>query len=265
MEFITVDQSNLEKEHICCAIAKNEDCQVKSKKSWLADRFKEGLVFRKADIRGKCFIEYIPAENAWAPVKAENCMYIDCLWVSGKLSGQGYAKALMDDCIRDSKEKGKRGIVALSSEKKKPFLADPAFLTKLGFHKVDEAEPYFSLYYLAFDPAGDSYLPEFREQIKASHAGEHSDRKDSCQDSQIGKGLTLFFTAQCPYTARYVPAFAKVAADRGVACKLIQISSTEEAQQAPTPFPTYGLFYNGKFLTHEILSEKRAGSLLDSL
>lgn len=32
MEIITVDQNNLEKEHICCAISSNHDIQVKAKK-----------------------------------------------------------------------------------------------------------------------------------------------------------------------------------------------------------------------------------------
>ena len=83
MEYIRVTKENLEKEHICCAISNNKDVQVSSKKAWLADRFDEGLVFLKSVERGKCFIEYIPAENAWVPIDADGYMYIDCLWVSG--------------------------------------------------------------------------------------------------------------------------------------------------------------------------------------
>ena len=44
MEFIQVTKDNLEKEHICCAISNNKDVQVASKKSWLLERFEEGLV-----------------------------------------------------------------------------------------------------------------------------------------------------------------------------------------------------------------------------
>lgn len=49
-----------------------------SKKEWMKNRFAEGLVFLKCDVRGKCFIEYIPAESAWAPVYAPDYMYINC-------------------------------------------------------------------------------------------------------------------------------------------------------------------------------------------
>ena len=48
MEFIQVTKENLEKEHICCAITNNKDVQVSSKKSWLEQRFDEGLVFLKS-------------------------------------------------------------------------------------------------------------------------------------------------------------------------------------------------------------------------
>ena len=128
MEYIQVTEENLEREHICCAISNNKDIQVSSKKAWLADRFRDGLVFLKSTERGKCFIEYIPAENAWVPIEAEGYMYVDCLWVAGSLKGHGYATDLMDRCISDSREKGKKGLCILSSAKKRGFLADPKYL-----------------------------------------------------------------------------------------------------------------------------------------
>lgn len=79
MEYIRVTKENLEKEHICCAISDNKDIQVSSKKAWLADRFDEGLVFLKSVERGKCFIEYIPAECAWNQSKhLVICILIVC-------------------------------------------------------------------------------------------------------------------------------------------------------------------------------------------
>lgn len=71
MEYIKVTKGNLEKEHICCAISNNREVQVSSKKQWLSDRMDDGLAFLKSVERGKCFIEYIPAENAWIPIAVE--------------------------------------------------------------------------------------------------------------------------------------------------------------------------------------------------
>lgn len=81
MEYIKLTLENLDKEHICCAISNNKDIQVTSKKAWLSERLKDGLVFLKSTKRGKCFIEYIPAENAWCPIEADGYMHINCFWV----------------------------------------------------------------------------------------------------------------------------------------------------------------------------------------
>ena len=56
MEYIKLTLENLGKEHICCAISNNKDIQVASKKAWLKERIKDGLVFLKSVERGKCFI-----------------------------------------------------------------------------------------------------------------------------------------------------------------------------------------------------------------
>lgn len=139
MEYIRVTKENIDKEHICCAISSNKDVQVISKKDWLRDRFDDGLVFLKSVERGKCFIEYIPAENAWNPIDAKDYMYIDCLWVSGSFKGHGYSSELLEYCINDSKEKGKKGLCILCANKKKPFLSDPKFLKHKGFMPCDNA------------------------------------------------------------------------------------------------------------------------------
>ena len=164
MDYIRVTKDNIEKEHICCAISNNKDIQVSSKKAWLSERFDEGLVFYKSTERGKCFIEYIPAENAWVPVSAGGYMFINCLWVSGSFKGKGYSTDLLDYAVRDSKEKGKKGMCILSSAKKKSFLADPKFLAHKGFSVGDEADSGIQLWYLPFEK--NSEKPKFRECAK---------------------------------------------------------------------------------------------------
>ena len=122
MEYIKVTSENIDNEHICCAISNNNDIQVSSKKAWLKERIDDGLVFLKSIERGKCFIEYIPAENAWNPIIADGYMYIDCLWVAGSFKGNGYSTDLLNACIEDIKSKGKKGTVyIIISEEKDVF------------------------------------------------------------------------------------------------------------------------------------------------
>ena len=246
MNIITVAKENLEQEHICCAISNNKDCQVSAKKAWLTDRFADGLVFKKGDVRGKCFIEYIPAEMAWRPIEADGYMYLDCLWVSGQFKGQGYSNLLLEECIEDSKEKGKNGLVILSSKKKMPYLADPKFLRYKGFAAADTAEPYYELMYLPF--CENTSKPRFKESVKTP---------------QIDKqGFVLYYAHQCPFTAKYVPLIETVAKAKGVDFTAIRFETTEQAQNAPAPFTSYSLFYNGEFMTHEILSDKKFEKIL---
>ncbi len=248
MELVRISSKNLDQEHICCAISNNKDCQVSSKKAWLRQRLDEGLVFLKGDIRGKCFIEYIPAEYAWAPIDADDYMYIDCLWVSGQLKGQGNSNLLLEECIRDSKTKGKKGLVVLSSGRKLGFLSDPKYLKYKGFETADTASPYFELMYLPFDKGADK--PRFKPCVKDM---AHTDKPD---------GFALYYTNQCPFTAKYVPILEEMAKAKGAEIHVIHIDTAEQAQNAPSPFTTFSLFYNGEFITHEILSEKKFEKLL---
>ncbi len=241
MEYIRVTKENIEKEHICCAISNNKDVQVSSKKAWMTDRFDDGLVFLKSSERGKCFIEYIPAENAWNPIDADGYMYIDCLWVSGSFKGHGYSNDLLEACIADSKEKGKRGLCILSAAKKKPFLADPKFLKYKGFSVCDEADNGIQLWYLPFDP--EAAPPRFKECARHPHVND--------------RGYVLYYTSQCPFNAKYVPLLEQTAKDYGIPFRAVRIESKKEAQNAPTPITTYAMFRDGEYMTNEQMNEKK--------
>jgi len=246
MNIITLNKDNLEKEHICCAISNNNDCQVASKKQWISNRFDDGLVFKKCDVRGKCFIEYIPAEKAWSPIMADGYMYINCLWVSGQFKGQGNSTLLLSECIRDSNEKGKKGLVILSSKKKLPFLSDPKYLRYKGFLVADTADPTYELLYLPFEDKAQK--PKFKDHVKIPHISE--------------QGFLLYYTNQCPFTAKYVPLIETIAKKMNIPFKSILLETMEHAQNAPAPFTTYSLFFNGQLITNEILSEKKFTKLI---
>ena len=138
MNYIRITKENIDKEHICCAMSGKQSV---AKKEWLRQRFDDGLVFYRSEERGKCFIEYIPAENAWVPIAADGYLYINCLWVSGSMKGHGYSNDLLEACIRDAKAQGKKGICILCAEgRKREFLADPKFLAYKGFRVADRSD-----------------------------------------------------------------------------------------------------------------------------
>ncbi len=238
MDYITLTEEMIDKEHICCALVdKKGCCGTLKKKEWLKQRMQDGLVFRRADIRGKVFIEYIPAEKAWIPVQADNYLLINCLWVSGSYKGKGYGQELLQSCIEDAKAQGKYGVIGLSSTKKKGFLSDPTFFKKNGFEVVDFAEPYYQLYCLRFDE--NAPLPAFKECAK----------KGTIEDTEH---VVIYYSNQCPFTednVRDVKAFAE---ENGIPFRAVKYENVEMAQNAPVPSTTFSLFRDGKFVTHEV-------------
>ena len=239
MNYIRITKDNIGREHICCAMSGKQSVV---KKEWLKQRFEEGLVFYRSEERGKCFIEYIPAENAWVPMEAPGYLYINCLWVSGSMKGHGYSNDLLDECIRDAKNQGRKGLCILSSEKrKKEFLADPKYLAYKGFALADTSDCGITLQYLPLAPEAEP--PRFREC--ARHPGVAED------------GFVLYYTDQCPFTYYWVPRVEEAARDHNIPLKVIHITDKESARNVPAPVTTYALFRDGKFVTQSIQSDKK--------
>ena len=242
MNYIRITKENIEKEHICCAMSGKQSA---AKKEWMTERFDEGLVFYRSEERGKCFIEYIPAENAWVPIEADGYIYINCLWVSGAMKGHGYSKDLLAECIRDARAQGRKGLCILSAEgRKREFLADPKFLAYQGFSTSDVSDCGINLMYLPLETAAKP--PRFKECAKHPAAGE-GDRD----------GFVLYYTDQCPFTYYWVPRVQETARAHNISLKVIHVTDKETARSVPAPVTTYALFRDGKFLTQAIQSDKK--------
>ena len=239
MKYIRITKENIDKEHICCAMSGKQSL---AKKEWLRQRFDEGLVFYRSEERGKCFIEYIPAENAWLPIEADGWLCINCLWVSGSMKGHGYSNELLDECIRDAEAQGKKGACILCAEwRKREFLADPRFLSHKGFKTADVSDCGISLMYLPLDP--NAAPPRFRECAKHPKTAED--------------GFVLYYTDQCPFTFYWVPRVQEAAKEHGIPLKVIHVTDKETARNVPAPVTTYALFRDGEFLTQSIQSDKK--------
>lgn len=239
MDYIRITKDNIDKEHICCAMSGKQSI---AKKEWLKKRFDEGLVFYRSVERGKCFIEYIPAENAWVPIIADGYLFINCLWVSGAMKGKGYSEELLNECIQDGKKQEKKGLCILSSRgRKREFLSDPKYLAHKGFIEADISDCGINLMYLPFAP--DAEKPKFKDCAK--HPIENKD------------GLVLYYTDQCPFTFYWVPKVEEIAKENNIPLSVIHIDNKEMAQNLSSPVTTYALFKDGKFLTQCIQSDKK--------
>ncbi len=243
MQLITINASNIDEEHICCAIGndKANKARAQTKKDWLKARFAEGLVFKRLDQRGKVLIEYMPIENTWKPIIGRNFMVIHCLWVSGQFKGKGYSTMLLSECINDAKAHNMDGIAVVSSNKVKPFLTDKKFYMKHGFDVVDMAPPYFELLAVKFTPTTD---PQFLEYAK----------NGLCANND---GFTFIYSHQCPFMEEYVSLLQATTLEMGFKSHIIKLESHQEAQSIGSPFGTLGIYYNGKIVAHELMTKEK--------
>ncbi len=238
-QIITLDESNIDKEHICCAIS-DKKCKdsYELKKKWLKNEFKNGYVFRRLDARAKVFMEYGPAEKGWVPIVSPEYLVINCFWVSGQYKGKGYGKKLLQMAIDDAKKDKKKGLVTVVGTKKFHFMSDTKWLIKQGFKAVETTNSGFSLLVYKLDASAEN--PQFKEIAKTGQ----------CENMD---GITVYYSNRCPFSEFHVNnSLIETAKRRKLPLKIIKLDTPEKAQSAPTPATIFSLFYNGKFITTDL-------------
>lgn len=235
-DFVNITEENLADEHLCCIIrTKKPHPGVEAKRQWLAQRLKEGHVFRKLDVKGCVFIEYAPLEASWVPVIGDNFFYIYCLWVSGSPRGNGYGRALMEYCLSDAKKQGKSGVCMLGAQKQKAWLSDQSFAKKFGFEAVDTTPSGYKLLALSFDGSKPAFAPGAkRETIE-------------------NRELTIYYDMQCPYILQRIELLRQYCGENGVPAAFLQVDTLERAKALPCAFNNWAVFYHGKFETVNLL------------
>ena len=244
-QFINLSPENLSEQHLCCIIrSKKPHPGVEAKRQWLAQRLREGHVFRKLDAKATVFIEYAPLETAWVPVAGSNFLYIYCLWVLGDYKGKGYGRALMEYCIDDARKQGKSGVCMLGAQKQKAWLSDQEFAKKFGFVPVDTTADGYELLALSFDGTA----PRFTDAARRGTIPEQE--------------LTIYYGMQCPYIHASLEQVKRFCGERGAPVTLIPVDSLQRAKELPGVFNNWAVFYRGRLETVNLLDEAGLKRLL---
>ena len=229
-DFVNLTPENLANEHLCCIIrSKKAHPGVEAKRRWLAERLREGHVFRKLDEKATAFIEYAPLETAWTPITGDNYLYIYCLWVTGDCKGKGIGRSLMEYCLADARAQGKSGVCMLGAAKQKAWLSDQAFARRFGFETVDTTDDGYELLALSFDGSKPRFAPGAKRQ--------QIDRPE----------LTVYYDMQCPFILQKVEALRQYCEANAVPSDFILVDTLEKAKAMPCVFNNWAVFYKGQF------------------
>lgn len=236
---IDIHPDNIGQEHICCAITDKKSVSgYAEKKEWLSSQYGNGYRFKRLDARGKIFIEYVPAEHAWLPIDAANHMVINCFWVSGKFKKKGNGKRLLQTCIDDAIALDLDGIVAVAGDKKRPFMSDPKFFQKQGFEAVDEAPPFFKLWWKKLK--SEATPPQFKPTAKAGRLIN-------------SVGIEAFYSATCPFTDYWTNQLLRqYAEEKGIPCQIHKLTTQADGHAMPIPWIINSVFYNGELVSLEL-------------
>ncbi len=248
IKIIDLTPDNIADYGVCGYKDVKKHLELRRKIDWVKKYYPKGLrikalIHQEGGYQG--MIEYIPGEYAHRPVNAEGYMFIHCLFVGFKkeYKGRGYASLLTEECIKESRNTGYKGVAAVT--RIGSFMADSGVFIKNNFKAVASVKPDFELLVNKFD---NSYPnPDFRKI--------HPEKFD--------KGFYIFRSAQCPYTVKNVDAIIKAAEDKRLNPQLIEINSHEEAQNSPSPFGAFGIIHNGKILSYHPISVKRFENIIN--
>jgi GNAT superfamily N-acetyltransferase len=218
---------------------------------WLRKRFEDGMkvkILHSAEDGTAGMIEYVPGEHAWRPVDAKGYMFIHCLFVIHKKhKGKGYGSRMVEECLKDAKKQQMHGVAVVT--RKGTWMADKGLFEKLDFEVADTAPPDFELLVKKFKKESPS--PKFK--------GDWEKRL-----AKYGKGMTIIGSDQCPYCAKMVREIVQTAKSKyGLKPRVIQLESSQQAQDSPSPFGVSALILDGRLVADHPISNTRFINIIE--
>ncbi len=233
----------------CCGIKRSGHEGRERKLCWWKRNLARGArakVLLTPDGRQCGYIEYVPGEHAWRAVNARGYLFIHCIWTFYRqYQGKGHAAAMVEACVKDAKAAGMTGVAVVAREA--PWLAGSDLFLKHGFTIVESAPPDYQLLVRKLDPAAPN--PSFR-------AGREKKLK------AYGRGLTIVRADQCPHAVRMAAEVAKVAREYKLRPRIVELTSSRQAQHAPTPYAAFAVVYDGRLLADHQVSATRFRNIL---
>ncbi|MFX1593666.1 MAG: GNAT family N-acetyltransferase [Promethearchaeota archaeon] len=132
-------------------------------------------------------LEYIPIEHALEPVKGNNCLFINCMWILPPFWLNGVGKALLKSFLEKAKQYGGASVIAYEGDRwfgTSIRYMPSSFFKKFGFKEVDRDGSRV----LLFLDLGSSSTPKFI----------FPELKDQYKSQKLN--LEILYNSQCPWS-----------------------------------------------------------------
>ena len=239
---VTIDNISKHPQVICFINPKHEFYYKKV--DWLKEQYENGLKIKLLYLKGEKkpvgFIEYIPGEHCWRSVNAKGYMFIHCLWTNGKkYQHQGLGSLLIEEVERDGKDM--LGVAVITSDKS--FMANKEIFIRNHYEKIAES--------------GKEQL-----MVKQFKKGPLPSLNNRESELEKYKGLTIIFSKQCPWVARFIEECKPILKKEKLEVKIIELKSAIQAQKAPSVYSVFNLIYDGKLLADRYISTTRFQNII---
>ncbi|MBL8923930.1 MAG: hypothetical protein JNJ54_34055 [Myxococcaceae bacterium] len=231
--FRDVTPDSLDRDGFFCRMSQMATEGNQQKVRWVRARFKEGLALTLLGAKERGFVEVMPGERCWRPIRAKGWDVIHCLWVVGSSKGRGRGDALLELVEARAKEHGRAGVAVVSREQH--WVTPRSFFERRGYQVADEADG-FVLLTRALKKAAK--LPAFVTHDFSARLARHR------------TGLVVFRAAQCPYLGDATGDAVALARALKVPSKVVEFTSAKQLrEQTPTPYGVFAIALDGKLLT----------------
>lgn len=217
-----------------------------AKVAWFKSKINQGLKIKIAvDGKGKQigFIEYIPSELAWRPIKASNYYFIQCIALFVKeAKDKGVGSYLIQQCEADAIANKKSGICAMSSEG--AWMANKSLYEKNKFTVADQLERFELMVKPLVKTHTQPQLVDWTKE-RSKYTGWH-----------------LIYSDQCPWHEKSITDLQQSAHQNGIKLTVKKLTTPEEAQHAASGFGTFSLLKDGILLADHYISKTRFENIL---
>jgi hypothetical protein len=251
IQIIDLTPENIADYGVCGYKDVEKHVELRKKIDWYKKYYPKGLRIKiiLSKLGGyQGMLEYVPGKYAFRPVDADGYMFIHCVFVGFRkqYKGKGYASLLIEECIKEAKEKKMLGAAVVT--RSGPFMVHNDIFLNKGFIIVDKADPDFNLLVKKFDKSFKD--PKFK-----------SNMNDKLK--KYSKGLTVIRSAQCPYTEKNVNAIIKSAKRKfKLKTNLIELKDSIAAQNNPCAFGSFCIIHDGEIISHHPISNARFENIM---